>query len=256
MIICFSGTGNSLYAARCIADTTGDEIIHLQRRNLSEKGTVLKSKRPWVFVCPIYAWRIPRIMEEYIQNNSFVGNDGAYFVVTCESEPGSADRYIKRLCKIKSLKYMGTSSVEMPQNLITMYDLPDEEHCDRLISSARKRLRGLGVLIESGATISDDKPRNIVKSSIFNPLFYKFYVNPEGFRSTDKCISCGECAERCPLGNISMKDGRPKWGDNCIFCMSCICRCPEDAIEFKNKTEGKERYVCRLWEDDIPRSGR
>ncbi|MEG1426002.1 MAG: 4Fe-4S binding protein, partial [Raoultibacter sp.] len=31
-------------------------------------------------------------------------------------------------------------------------------------------------------------------------------------------------------------------GNSCTHCMACITRCPEEAIEFKNKTQGKVRH--------------
>ncbi|MBS5951111.1 MAG: EFR1 family ferrodoxin, partial [Clostridium sp.] len=53
---------------------------------------------------------------------------------------------------------------------------------------------------------------------------------------------CGKCVKLCPLNNIELVKGKPKWGEKCTHCMACISRCPKEAIEYKNKTKGRNRY--------------
>lgn len=49
---------------------------------------------------------------------------------------------------------------------------------------------------------------------------------------TDKCISCGTCAEVCPVEAISAGDTQYNIDpDTCISCGSCASVCPNDAIE-------------------------
>ena len=76
MIIYFSGTGNSGYVAHKIQSVTNDQLISLQRvfRSGQNKGKTYHSEQPFVFVCPTYAWRIPRIVENFILNNNFTGD--------------------------------------------------------------------------------------------------------------------------------------------------------------------------------------
>ncbi len=48
---------------------------------------------------------------------------------------------------------------------------------------------------------------------------------------TDNCISCGCCAEGCPVGAISEGDGKYVIDqDTCIGCGSCAATCPNEAI--------------------------
>ena len=61
-------------------------------------------------------------------------------------------------------------------------------------------------------------------------------------RPTGGCDGCGKCAELCPVKNVTLQNGKPQWGANCTRCTACINGCPHGAIEYKNKTQGKERY--------------
>ena len=47
----------------------------------------------------------------------------------------------------------------------------------------------------------------------------------------DKCVACGVCVEKCPVGVISMEDDKAKINmDKCIHCGTCHSVCPEEAV--------------------------
>ena len=49
---------------------------------------------------------------------------------------------------------------------------------------------------------------------------------------TDACVSCGSCAEQCPVEAISEGDGKYVIdADVCVSCGSCADQCPNEAIE-------------------------
>lgn len=50
------------------------------------------------------------------------------------------------------------------------------------------------------------------------------------YKITDDCISCGSCAEGCPVEAISEGDGKYVIDeDKCIDCGACAGVCPVDA---------------------------
>ena len=62
MILYYSGTGNSEYAAKRISGEIGDEAMSLFGRLRDGDVSEMYSEKPWVLVTPVYAWRIPRIL--------------------------------------------------------------------------------------------------------------------------------------------------------------------------------------------------
>lgn len=50
--------------------------------------------------------------------------------------------------------------------------------------------------------------------------------------SADECLGCGACAEQCPVGAISEKDGKYVIdADACADCGACASTCPAEAIK-------------------------
>ncbi|MBE5756390.1 MAG: 4Fe-4S binding protein [Clostridia bacterium] len=51
------------------------------------------------------------------------------------------------------------------------------------------------------------------------------------FKITDACISCGACADNCPVNAISQADTQYVIdADTCISCGACQGGCPVEAI--------------------------
>ncbi len=50
-------------------------------------------------------------------------------------------------------------------------------------------------------------------------------------RITDACVSCGTCAENCPVDAIAQGDTQYEINaDACVDCGACAANCPVDAI--------------------------
>lgn len=248
MILFFSGTGNSEYVARKIADQTGFRLHSINDSLHKEEQAFIVSEDPLVFVTPTYAWRIPKVVEEWILSTEFSGNRKAYFVMTCGDDNGNAEKYLELLCLKKDFKYIGCVSVIMPENYLAMYPVPEEgeaiqiiRRSDSLITKIAEDIRSHRVFEKKKIVLSDR-----LKSGIVNTCFYRFFVHAKKFTASDSCIGCGVCVDQCPLNNIRLQDEKPIWSDRCTHCMACICHCPTQAIEYGKISKGKRRYTCPL----------
>ena len=249
MILYFTGTGNSRYVARKIAEEINDEVVSINQLIKQESTDELISKnKPFIFVCPTYAWRLPKVVTEFIRKTKFSGNNKVYFIMTCGEDTAKAINYIQKLCDDKGWELQGMAEIKMPENYIALFPVPDKETSKQIIEEADK------LIYKIASDIRNENNFNIVatsglngtiKSGITNIAFYKFIVHAKGFYSTNQCIGCGKCVNLCPLNNISLKNEKPTWKNKCTHCMACICGCPTKAIEYKNKTQNKERYYLK-----------
>jgi len=246
MIVYFSGTGNSRFAAEYLAKKLQVDVLDAGKQIKTGENGDFSSQSMLVFAAPIYGWRIPRVFDNYIRNAQFSENQDIYFVLTCGDDIGNAGAYVEKLCLEKGLNCRGVLEVVMPENYIAMFNTPDWDDASEIVR------RALPVLDLGASCIAEDKPfptgkhhlGDRLKSGLVNDLFYKLFVKADLFYAKENCVSCGKCADVCPLNNIRLHDNRPVWGINCTHCMACICGCPVEAIEYGKKSMGKPRYQC------------
>lgn len=246
MVLYFSGTGNSRFIARKIAERLDETLVNLNDRIKRQDFSPIVEKERLIFVSPTYAWRIPRVMEDWIRRVPFTGGKDCWFVMDCGSEIGNADKYLRRLCAQKGLRYHGVAQVVMPENYVAMFPVPDQAQARQIIEKAQPAIEQVIQRLSAGQDFP--RPRrngyDRLMSSIANPLFYRFAVKAKAFRADSRCTGCGQCARLCPLNNIQLQNGKPVWGSHCTHCMACICLCPSQAVEYGQKSVGKPRYHC------------
>ena len=244
MILYFSGTGNSRYIAERIAVALGDELLSMNDHIKEGEPSPVASDERLVIVTPTYAWRIPRIVRDWLLKTDFPNAKQAWFVMTCGSEIGNAAQYNRALCQEKQLTYMGTAQIIMPENYIAMFNAPQAEEARQIVARAEPDIDRVISAIKTGQKFA--LPRNNLydrfMSGPVNPIFYSFFVKANAFTAGDACTGCGQCARLCPTNNIAIQNGKPVWGGDCTHCMACICRCPVEAIEYGKKSLGKPRY--------------
>ncbi len=246
MIVYFTGTGNSKYLAEFVAKELNDSVTDAAKLIKAGENPTFTSDSPYIFISPVYAWRMPRTFEKWIEKCKFLGNQKAYFILNCGDSIGAAGNYVKKFAEKMKFEYMGTAEILMPENYIVMFTPPPAEEDEGIFEKATENI------LKLCRQISEDIPFNKVKitftgrlcSDIVAPMFYTFYIGAKKFYVKDSCISCGKCVNNCMLNNITMKEGKPVWGKDCTHCMACISKCPTEAIEYGKHTRGLRRYVC------------
>lgn len=246
MILYFSGTGNSRYAAEFLADRLGDELLDAFAAIREGRPLAADSEKPFVIVSPTYGWQLPHIFRDWLLAGSFSGNRDAYFVLTCGSDIGDAGSGAAEICKQQGLRYRGIRGIVMPENYIAMFPAPWPTEAEKIVRAAEPVLEAAAETILAGEDFAPGKTSGLdrLKSGLVNRSFYRLFVKANAFTARDRCVGCGRCAQICPLHNVSIREGRPVWGKNCTHCMACICGCPAAAIEYGRKSLGKPRYQC------------
>ena len=190
MIFYFSGTGNSNYVAKRIADALGDEILNLNDRIKSGDTSPVETGERVIIVTPTYAWRIPRVVRDWLRKTELRGAKQAWFVMTCGSEIGNADKYNRELRAEKAISCMGTAQIVMPENYIAMFSAPQADEARQIVAKAEPSIDRAIAAIQSNQSFAPTRNNlyDRFMSGPVNPIFYKFFVKADAFTVSDACI--------------------------------------------------------------------
>lgn len=245
MIFYFTGTGNSLQAAKMLQEGTDEALIDIGNAVCSKNFTFeLKDNEAVGFVFPVYFWGLPSIVSYFLKKFKFAGSSPNYIysVITCGSSIAGADKMLKEKLEIKGYSLDAVFVLKMPDNYVILLDVPTEEEQCSILKAAEKEMESIRAAV---ASRSKNGYVSGVKDKLLSSLAYSFYIHgrkTKKFYTDDQCVGCGACANRCPNRAISMVDGKPVWvKDRCIHCLGCINRC--GAIQYGKKTVNRKRYV-------------
>lgn len=257
MVYYFSGQGNSRAAAIALGKALGMEICRITRREI-DNAHAAEPPTPdeasvWVF--PVHAWGVPRVVEEFIERLASDTPDGGagsvhHMVATCGDDIGRTDRLWAAMIRARGWRVGGVFSLTMPNTYVCLpgFDTDSAELAADKLDSASAGIEAIASRIADNRA---DGMRQVTpgsmpwaKSHILRPLFNAFLMSPRGFRvDRGKCNSCGVCSSVCPMDNITVDGSCPRWGSDCTMCLACYHRCPHDAIGYRCFTRGKGRYI-------------
>lgn len=210
MILYFSGTGNSKYVAQRMAEALNQSLLSMNDRIRSHDTSPVETDERLVIVTPTYAWRIPRLVRDWLLETEFPGAAQVWFIMTCGSEIGHASRYNRSLCQTKGLTDMGTAQIIMPENYIAMFDAPQAEEARRIVAKAQPDIDRSIAAVREGHPFPPphDRLYDRFMSGPVNPIFYACFVKSSAFTVSEACTGCGQCVRRCPTNSITL---RPVW---------------------------------------------
>ena len=138
----------------------------------------------------------------------------------------------------------------MPSAQIRVFDvLLKGKKLERLVESSEREIISIIQEIKNRTTFKDFKIQWFKRYYLFKAAIFFWKKNlhnlDKDFRVNDECNHCGVCSIACPMNNISFQNGTGilVWNGNCQDCHGCINVCPKRAIQIKNKTKNKGRYI-------------
>ena len=258
MIFYFSGCGNSRHVAETIAAGLYDNLVFIPeavREGHYEYELVEDERLGFVF--PVYSWAPPKLVLDFVEKlNIKVGpSTGSgtlpylYFACTMGDECGLTEKIFRKAVEQKGWSLSACFSVQMPETYIGMpgFKLDTNEKAQSKIAAADAKMEKLILRIKNKENFSEMIVGSVawLKSHLINPGFNRFATNDSKYHATDACIHCGKCMEVCPLKNIPLEEGLPKWNGHCTMCMACYHHCPVNAIQYGKATVGKGQYYFK-----------
>lgn len=241
MIFYFTGTGNSLFAARRLL-MDGETLINIAEamQNKSYDYTV-QDKENVGLVFPVYFYTVPSIIEEFISKINVQGAAYVYAVITCGGGISQAGAVLKKKLKARGLELQYVTPLLMPDNSMLFYQIPPSEEGKGRLLDAEVRLG------EIKNDIISHKQMEIGNATILSNIVgagYHLCNKTAKFYANENCIGCGLCERNCPQKVITLKAGKPQWTkETCSKCSACINRCPKQAIQYGKSTTKRNRYV-------------
>lgn len=235
VIYYFTATGNSFAVARTIAEKTGATLQPITHK--------IPESAEWTsigFVYPTFFMGLPGIVEQFVRAIHIIGDPYLFAVTTSGPMPGSSLGHLNRMLAEKGKALHYNAAVRSVANYIAEYNV-DLSKVDATIEKARRQTE------EIAADIGAQKHIPTRAETFFSKTFYKLYTSRyptlgRNFTVSGDCTGCGRCQMVCLADNIEMKEKRPVFKGSCESCMACIHWCPTQAIQWKTRTQNRNRY--------------
>ena len=232
-VVYFSGTGCTEYVAREIERQLTASGMEVHVHSLREGAAEPNGRYDILVLCfAVHACNAPVPVLRWAERHETVDKIPAAVVSVSgggEVTPNLACREkIKRALSKKGFCVRYEEMLVMPSNWI-------------VATKPALAARLLEILPEKVKVILDEFTTGVVRT-VRPGLGNRFLsligaLEPLGARTFGKririgrsCNGCALCARGCPAGNISMKNGKPEFGDACVLCLRCIYGCPRKAL--------------------------
>lgn len=194
------------------------------------------------FVYPTYGWATPLMVADFFRKANFPKQGETYFfaVATCGGLALNAVPAANALLAERGVTLNYGAKITMFKNSVLNYDM--NKQVEKIATQSSTRAMPI---------IRDVVNKRIVKIKPVNQLLFRLHLDfmkqvPETameFQVNSECMACGLCAKLCPSQNIKMANGKPIFNNKCERCLSCLQHCPKRAINYKDKTQNRRRYI-------------
>lgn len=232
--IYFSGTGNTKHCSEYLLRLL-DENAPLYSIENGNAIDAIRSSDEIIFAYPVYYSYLPKIVYDFIVNNSAAWKDKNIFVVaTMGLFSGDGAGCAARLFKKYGAKILGGLHIKMPDCIgdVKLLKKSFEENKE-LVKRADAKIESLATKIKCGKYPQDglnliDRIVGCIGQRLWFRRKTKNYSDK--LKISNDCIGCGLCAKQCPMGNIELKSNIAIADNRCTMCYRCISLCPKQAI--------------------------
>lgn len=246
IIYYFTGTGNSLAAAKKIAAALGDTDLVPIASLADAPGDITPAAERVGIVCPVYFSGLPLIVDSFAERLDPAAAQYLFAVLTHGGGGESAALgQLDRILRQRNGRGLDAGfGVMMPGNYIMMYESPMGQKQQEILAKAGE---GIAAVAASIARMEKTPLPSSLINRILYALLYPWFrsharTDDRKFTVTGACTSCGTCVAVCPAKNIELEDKKPVWKHRCELCCSCIHTCPAKAIQAGKRTEQWGRY--------------
>ena len=229
IIFYFTGTGNSLYIARQLAEEN-TELLSIPQ--MVKQGKYEFEADEIGIVYPIYGHMPPNMVRRFIQKANLKA-DYLFAVLTYGNRKCNAVEIWDEVSRQagKRFDYIGT--IIMVDNWLPNFDMNEQMKIDKHIP---ENLQKITADINGGQhwhePVTEEERQQhqgFMQRSGLDPEVGFLIKSEKSFTVTDACIDCGIC---------ELTSRGAKMSGDCEFCFACIQNCPQKAIQFRKSEDG------------------
>jgi ferredoxin len=246
IIYYFTGTGNSLSAAKKISAVLGNYELIPVASFQEKQGDIIPTADRVGIINPVYFAGLPLMVAEFAGRLDLSRATYVFSVVTYGgSGAAPALRQLDGILKKRRARGLDAGfMVKMPGNYILLYESPAGTKREKLLAAADEEIVNIAGAINRNE--SRKLPSSVLSGLLHTIAYPRFashvHEDDRKFSVNENCTSCGICAAVCPAENIELVDGRPVWKHRCELCCGCIHHCPAEAIQAGSRTASRKRY--------------
>lgn len=232
IILYFTGTGNSLYIARQLADEN-TEILSIPQ--MMKQGRHDFAADEIGIVYPIYGHMPPNMVRNFIKQARLLAGY-KFAVLTFGMLDFNAAEIWDNISRQSGTTFDYINTIVMVDNWLPDFNMADQikmdKHIPEQLAKVKEDLDQQKKWVKPATDAARRAHEGFMYFSRLDPDIGFLMRSEKYFQVTDACIGCGICTEVCPRGNYKLTSEGVKGEGDCDFCFSCIHNCPQHAIQF------------------------
>jgi ferredoxin/flavodoxin len=246
VLLChFSATGNTAKVAGVIGDAFKQLGVEVEEKDITpqserSKKIDLEPYQAFVIGAPIFSWRAPRVVREWLRTLDGRGKKCSMFFTYGGFQVPPTHASTKQILEeqgfvvVSSAEFLGAHTFNLG-GWRAVEGRPDESDFDvakEYAQATHKRFTGEdpGTLGEMEKTVHTEEQLDSIETFRFNIL------TQLPTRQGEACSMCMICEESCPTGAMNAETGEAEQG-KCIGCLACFTKCPEDALKINDMSD-------------------
>lgn len=254
----FSGTGNTLFIAGKLCEALSSkysyEIFDIADAYTNlDCAAKLRQKAAEADVImlafPIYGSSPPIPMRAFVHGlNKLLCDKKVILAETQYFFSGDGAASIGRTVRQYGGIVIGAEHFNMPNNLsdCKVFGIKNDEAIKKTVAKATKKLDDFAATLLSGKATK--KGFSLFPHAIGYFCQRRFWRKEEAKKRTklkvdySRCTGCGLCAQKCPVCNMGIKNGKAIALNKCVLCYRCVNLCPNKAISIIGTEPPKTQY--------------
>ncbi len=235
----FTGTGNSMRAARVIAkELQNTEIISMRADPADYPAADCDVVG---FIYPVYHWTMPAPAAAFTEGLEINPNAYVFVIAMPSFICGIACERLAEILAGKGVQIDYGNLVHNVANYAIVY--PPFPSAKIMVPAAERKLKKIAHDIASRKERMYPRASRFIKrrrERVMAPYLELQKYADYPFTINDNCISCGLCSRVCPCKNIVIEEGKPVFQHHCANCMACVVSCPKRAIGYNIKADDRK----------------